>query len=94
MPAKEKPVFADFFNLDERALGIIGDRYGLTGVDCFLPILLDGEECTLLEVRSATSKKVIVETENGLYFFKQIPWYCDTIEPRSAAHPHACLRGL
>lgn len=85
MPVREKPVFVDFFNLDERALGIIADRYELTDVDCFLPILLDGEECTLLEVRSATSKKVIVETGSGLYFFKQIPWYCDTIEQITAS---------
>ncbi|MGH3721155.1 MAG: phosphotransferase [Pseudonocardiaceae bacterium] len=83
--SKREAIFVDFFNLDERALGIIEDRYGLTGLDCFLPILLDGDECTLLEVRSATSKKAIVETESGLYFFKQIPWYCDTVEQITAS---------
>ncbi|OKI02548.1 hypothetical protein A6A06_16155 [Streptomyces sp. CB02923] len=80
MPVREKPIRKDFFNLDERAMGIISDRYRLADVDCFLPILVDGNRCTLLEVRSETSKKVIVECGDARYFFKQIPWYCDTDE--------------
>jgi Ser/Thr protein kinase RdoA (MazF antagonist) len=84
MPVREKPVSTTFANLDERALGVIAERYRLPGVDCFLPILLDGNRCTLMEVRSDTSKKVVVECVGGpgeepeRYFFKQIPWYCDT----------------
>lgn len=77
MPVREKPVFKDFLNLDDRVLGLVADRYGLPGVDCFLPILLDGDRCTLLDVRSETSKKAVLETGARKYFLKQIPWYCD-----------------
>ncbi|MEV6823602.1 phosphotransferase [Amycolatopsis sp. NPDC051102] len=77
MPVREKPVFKDFLNLDDRVLGLVADRYGLAGVDCFLPILLDGDRCTLLDVRSETSKKAVLEAGDRKYFLKQIPWYCD-----------------
>ncbi|MEV6310562.1 phosphotransferase [Streptomyces sp. NPDC051840] len=97
MPVREKPRSTTFANLDERALGVIAERYRLRDVDCFLPILLDGNRCTLLEVRSETSKKVVVECAEERYFFKQIPWYCDTpeqVEVSTALQARLRLAGL
>ncbi|HEX6343760.1 phosphotransferase [Umezawaea sp.] len=80
MPVREKPTFKDFLNLDDRVLGLVVDRYALPEADCFLPILLDGDRCTLLDVRSDTSKKAVLEAGDRRYFLKQVPWYCD--DPR------------
>ncbi|PRY37520.1 phosphotransferase enzyme family protein [Umezawaea tangerina] len=92
MPVREKPVSKDFLNLDDRVLGIVVDRYGLPDADCFLPILLDGDRCTLLDVRSDTSKKAVLEAGDKRYFLKQVPWYCD--EPRQIAASTGIQEGL
>ncbi|MFD7712653.1 phosphotransferase enzyme family protein [Streptomyces sp. NPDC059786] len=77
---REKPLFRDLLNLDDRVLGLVAERYALPEADCFLPVLLDGDRCSLLEVRSDTSKKAMVEAAGERYFLKQIPWYCDSPE--------------
>lgn len=77
MPVSRKPVDIQFFNFDDGALSSIASEFGITEVDSFCPILLDGEFCSLLEVRSETSRKMVIEVGDRKYFLKQIPWYCD-----------------
>src|SRR5918911_3060068 len=87
MPVKPKPSTPDYFNFDERALVMLADAYGLDGADAFYPILLDGETCTLLEVRSATSRKMMLEDRGRRLFLKEIPWYAN--DPGQLAWSHA-----
>jgi Ser/Thr protein kinase RdoA (MazF antagonist) len=77
MPVKEKPVGHDLFQLDEACLETVRREYGLEEADSFLPILLDGTTCSLLEVRSETSRKAVIRCGEKRYFVKQIPWYAD-----------------
>ncbi|MEU5428448.1 phosphotransferase [Streptomyces olivoreticuli] len=78
MPILRKPPQYGFFSFDGGLLQQLSDAYGLdhplTG---FRPILLDGDRCTLIDVRSQTSRKMVIEARDGArLFLKQIPWYC------------------
>jgi Ser/Thr protein kinase RdoA (MazF antagonist) len=77
MPVRAKPSTPDYFSLDERLLRTLVDAYDLRGADAFRPILLDGDTATLLEVRSTTSRKALLDDELGTWFVKQVPWYAD-----------------
>jgi Ser/Thr protein kinase RdoA (MazF antagonist) len=77
MPVRAKPSTPDYFSLGERLLAVLTENYGLRGADAFLPILLDGDTATLLEVRSTTSRKALVDDDLGTWFVKQVPWYAD-----------------
>ena len=85
---KAKPVSADFFNFDESTIHLIAQEFMLPELDEFYPILLDGETCGLLEVRSETSRKMIVGSSvtGKKFFLKQIPWYCDDDEKVKFSH--------
>jgi Ser/Thr protein kinase RdoA (MazF antagonist) len=86
MPVKRKPATPGFFNFDERALSRLSQAFGVEMVDGLRPILLDGDHCTLLEVRSATSRKVVVESGGERYFLKQVPWYADDARLLATSH--------
>jgi Ser/Thr protein kinase RdoA (MazF antagonist) len=86
MPVKKKPISSSFFNFDERIIQIITNEYELEEIDSFCPILLDGNLASLLEVRSETSKKIVLETINESFFLKQVPWYCDDATLLSFSH--------
>lgn len=41
-------------------------------------LVVEGDRLILLNEKSETSRKFVVETENGnRYFLKEVPWYCD-----------------
>lgn len=78
MPVRSKPRDYFFRDFDAGLLHEIGSKYQMGPPDAVCPILLDGGTGCLLEVRSETSRKVVVEHGEHRYFLKQIPWYCDT----------------
>src|SRR5215469_14507777 len=86
MPVKQKPISPSFFNFDEGVIQIIADAYDLKEIDTVCPILLDGNQVSLLEVRSETSRKIVLETVDKSFFLKQVPWYCDDEELLSFSH--------
>ncbi|MCI3934368.1 phosphotransferase [Streptomyces sp. AN091965] len=88
MPVARKPRSAGFFNFDEHDLAEIARAYGLRTADAFYPILLDGETATLLEVRSATSRKAMIEDEGRRWFLKQIPWYAQDEQQLDFSHAY------
>ncbi|MFD9357950.1 phosphotransferase [Streptomyces sp. NPDC060031] len=88
MPVARKPRSAGFFNFDEHDLIEIARAYGLRTADAFYPILLDGETATLLEVRSATSRKAMIEDEGRRWFLKQIPWYAQDERQLDFSHAY------
>ncbi|MFI9723963.1 phosphotransferase enzyme family protein [Streptomyces sp. NPDC052396] len=78
MPILRKPQQYGFFSFDGGLLHQLSDAYGLGPLTGFRPILLDGDHCTLIDVRSQTSRKMVVEGSDGTrLFLKQIPWYCE-----------------
>lgn len=95
MPIKQKPIDTRFFNFDEGTLERVSHEYGIPTLDLFFPILTDGHTCSLLETRSATSRKIILGSSKDLgtkFFLKQIPWYCDDHD--SVANSHAIQNHL
>jgi Ser/Thr protein kinase RdoA (MazF antagonist) len=86
MPIKKKPIEASFFNFDENILFSLTARYGLDEIESLCPLLLDSDLCSLLEVRSETCRKMVIETAQSRYFLKQIPWYCDEVEQITLNH--------
>jgi Ser/Thr protein kinase RdoA (MazF antagonist) len=92
MPVKEKPRAPSSVGFDERHLRALTDAYGLRGVDAFLPVILDGTHASLLDVRSETSRKALLEDDRGLWFVKQVPWYADQDE--HLARRHAAMAEL
>ncbi|MBH1937793.1 phosphotransferase [Streptomyces sp. AV19] len=78
MPILRKPAQYGFFSFDGGLLHQLSDAYGLGPLTGFRPILLDGDRCTLIDVRSQTSRKMVIEGSDGTrLFLKQIPWYCE-----------------
>ncbi|GGR45701.1 phosphotransferase enzyme family protein [Streptomyces netropsis] len=78
MPILRKPPQYGFFSFDSGLLHQLADAYGLGPLTGFRPILLDGDHCTLIDVRSQTSRKMVIESSDGTrLFLKQIPWYCE-----------------
>ncbi|MFD5485776.1 phosphotransferase enzyme family protein [Streptomyces virginiae] len=73
----KKPPRLAYFNFEESLLSQVAHDYSLADNIRFCPILLDGDHCTLIDVRSATSKKMVLESSGEWLFLKQIPWYCD-----------------
>ncbi|MEU4583280.1 phosphotransferase [Kitasatospora aureofaciens] len=74
----KKPPQPAYFNFEESLLSQLANEYALADTEMrFCPILLDGDNCTLIDVRSATSKKMVLESSGEWLFLKQIPWYCD-----------------
>ncbi|MEW1639858.1 phosphotransferase [Streptomyces sp. NPDC093801] len=73
----KKPYQPEYFNFDESLLAQLAHGYGIAQSLRLCPILLDGDYCTLVDVRSATSKKMILEADGRWLFLKQVPWYCD-----------------
>ncbi|MEU8621226.1 phosphotransferase [Streptomyces sp. NPDC048623] len=73
----KKPYQPEYFNFDESLLAQLAHEYGVSRSLRLCPILLDGDYCTLVDVRSATSKKMILEADGRWLFLKQMPWYCD-----------------
>lgn len=76
MPASRRPSI-DYYDLDGDVLSIVLNEYGIVDDVSILPILVDGESGSLLDVRSETSRKVVLEVRGVRFFLKQIPWYCD-----------------
>ncbi|MGV9337700.1 phosphotransferase enzyme family protein [Streptomyces sp. NPDC003688] len=97
MPISAKPDRYGFFAFDGGLLHQLSDAYGLGPLTGFRPILLDGDHVTLIDVRSQTSRKMIIETADGSrLFLKQIPWYCepDTLALATAWQTQATAAGL
>lgn len=78
MPVERKPVDLNFFNMEEEFLHFMLAQYDLGELIAVSPFILSGPYLELLEVRSQTSKKLILHTCRGTYFLKQIPWYADS----------------
>ncbi|SDH49094.1 Ser/Thr protein kinase RdoA involved in Cpx stress response, MazF antagonist [Actinokineospora alba] len=92
MPVKEKPRTPPSSGFDDHALGVITAAYGMRGVDALLPIILDGTHASMLDIRSETSRKALLEDERGTWFLKQVPWYAD--DDGALARRHALLADL
>ena len=88
MPVREKPISPEFFNFDDHTLRVVEREFMIKDLDAFYPLLLDGQNCTLLEIRSETSRKAVVGATGSSkrYFLKQVPWYCDDQERLSFSH--------
>lgn len=97
MSVSAKPARYGFFAFDGGLLHQLSDAYGLGPLTGFRPVLLDGDHVTLIDVRSQTSRKMIIETAGGArLFLKQIPWYCepDTLALATAWQTQATAAGL
>ncbi len=77
MPVERKPIDLNFYNMEEQFLRFLLKHYDFGGLYAVSPFILSGPYLELLEVRSQTSKKLILYTQHRTYFLKQIPWYCD-----------------
>ncbi|MGW7342806.1 phosphotransferase enzyme family protein [Streptomyces sp. NPDC054854] len=97
MPISAKPDRYGFFAFDGGLLHQLSDAYGLGPLTGFRPVLLDGDHVTLIDIRSQTSRKMVIEAADGSrLFLKQIPWYCetDTLTLASAWQTQATAAGL
>ncbi|MEV5985971.1 phosphotransferase [Streptomyces sp. NPDC052051] len=97
MPISAKPDRYGFFAFDGGLLRQLSVAYGLGPLTGFRPVLLDGDHVTLIDIRSQTSRKMIIETADGdRLFLKQIPWYCeqDTLTLATAWQAQATAAGL
>ncbi|TWP50434.1 phosphotransferase [Lentzea tibetensis] len=90
MPVAQKPKALTGF--DDRHLHALRVAYGLADVDALLPVIMDGEFASLLDVRTETSRKALLEDELGTWFVKQVPWYAD--DEAELARRHALTRQL
>jgi len=77
MSVMRKPPRPDYFNFDKALVARLADEFRLGDDIAFRPILLDGAACSLIDVRSATSRKMVLRAGGADLFLKQIPWYCD-----------------
>lgn len=90
MPVAQKPkALTGFDDLHLHALRV---AYGLDDVDALLPVIMDGAFASLLDVRTETSRKALLEDELGTWFVKQVPWYAD--DEAELARRHALTRQL
>ncbi|MFE5098108.1 phosphotransferase [Streptomyces sp. NPDC056638] len=97
MPISAKPDRYGFFAFDGGLLHQLSDAYGLGSLTGFRPVLLDGGHVTLIDIRSQTSRKMVIEaTDGSRLFLKQIPWYCepDTLALATAWQTQATAAGL
>ncbi|MCX4546638.1 phosphotransferase [Streptomyces sp. NBC_01565] len=97
MPISAKPDRYGFFAFDGGLLHQLSDAYGLGPLTGFRPVLLDGDHVTLIDIRSQTSRKMVIQAANGSrLFLKQIPWYCepDTLTLATAWQTQATAAGL
>lgn len=92
MPVKEKPRAMPSAGFDDRQLSVLTEVYGMEGVDALLPIILDGTHASMLDVRSETSRKALLEHDQRTWFVKQIPWYAD--DPVQLTRRHAAVTVL
>lgn len=72
-----KPEGIQTFDLDVTLVGRAAEFFDLPHPVQMRPILLDGPWATLLETRSATSRKMVLRSRGEDLFWKQIPWYSD-----------------
>lgn len=86
MPALEKPKSPDFFNFDDAALQAISAAWSLPDCHELFPIALEHETCTLLQVRSSTSRKAILPQGQSRYFLKEVPWYARSDEQLATSY--------
>jgi Ser/Thr protein kinase RdoA (MazF antagonist) len=75
MAVTAKPDSARIYEFDEVQLDKISTAFRLENTGMLLPILIEGDNCVLLEVRSSTSRKAIVASGGERFFLKEIPWY-------------------
>lgn len=92
MPVKEKPKTTPWPGFDDRQLRALTEAYGIDGVDALLPIVLDDTHASMLDVRSETSRKALLEHDRRIWFVKQLPWYAD--DPVLLARRHAAVTEL
>ncbi|WP_439657631.1 phosphotransferase enzyme family protein [Lentzea sp. HUAS TT2] len=90
MPVARKPKTVKGF--DDRHLHALSLAYGMSDVDALLPVIVDGTHASLLDVRTETSRKALLEDELGTWFVKQVPWYAD--DDVELARKHALTRQL
>jgi Ser/Thr protein kinase RdoA (MazF antagonist) len=90
VPVAQKPKALSGFG--DRHLHALRVAYGLSDVDALLPVIMDGAFASLLDVRTETSRKALLEDELGTWFVKQVPWYAD--DETELARRHALTRQL
>ncbi|MEW1724585.1 hypothetical protein, partial [Streptomyces sp. NPDC093109] len=91
MPILPKPAQYGFFTFDGGLLQQLSDAYGLGPLTGFRPILLDGDCCTLIDVRSQTSRKMVIEgSDRKRLFLGPVP---EGWTPLSPAPPGAGEEG-
>lgn len=78
MPVQKKPQDFASASFDRRHVDLLRERYGLSSLSDLLPILLEADSAVLLEVRSETSRKAILDSEGQRFLLKQVPWYADS----------------
>ncbi len=76
MSVRRKPATLHYVNFDHALCRRLMNRYGIEEEIVFRPILLDGDVCSLIDVRSETSRKMVLDAGRRRLFLKQIPWYC------------------
>lgn len=92
MSLKRKPRNLAFDLFDNNCVNSILDLYSIGKVKKISNIIFEGNAITLLNEKSQTSKKNVIETETGFYFIKQIPWYCD--DERQIKFSHRLIEHL
>lgn len=73
---QRKPINLQYLNFDHALCSALSADFGISSHLQFRPILLDGDYCTLMDVRSQTSRKMIIRSGGRDLFLKQLPWYC------------------
>jgi Mrp family chromosome partitioning ATPase/Ser/Thr protein kinase RdoA (MazF antagonist) len=76
---KSKPKYLEGILIDQNALTLIAELFGFPKetVHYLTPLLISDNECVVLESKSDTAKKIILQTVQGGFLIKEIPWYCD-----------------
>lgn len=90
--ARGKPPRLEFDLIEESLAEEIVRAYGVGPLLGAAPLVMEGGRVMLLSERSTTSRKIVLLTEFGKVFLKQVPWYCD--EPSRIRFVHDLMTHL
>lgn len=83
MVLKRKPRERQYDSLPEDVLRSAIDKFGIGQLKAARTLVVEGDRVVILNQKTETSRKYVIDTTAGRYFLKEVPWYCDDVAHRT-----------
>ncbi len=77
MALQRKPRDRQYDSLSEDVLRSAVEKFGVGELLAARTLVIEGDRVVILNQKTETSRKYVIDAGTGRYFLKEVPWYCD-----------------